>query len=380
MDEPIIRLQQLRKVYGALAAVEGLDLDVGEGEFLCFLGPSGCGKTTTLRMIAGLETPTSGEVYLRGERITNLPPQRRNVGFMFQNYALFGHMTVYDNLAFGLRVRGLDRPTFDRRVREVAAGLELDQLLEVRAANLDLSAMQRVAMARVLAVEPEVLLLDEPLNNFRPGLREVMRGELKRSQRQLRRTMVYVTHDQEEAMTLGDRILVMNAGRAEQLDPPEAIYSRPANVFVAGFIGRPPMNFLSTEFRRDGERALLEREGLQLDVTPLRAALERAANGRGVILGIRPEHLRLAQGEPDLGGRRETPGAPAQGIGPSLAATVDLVQPLARKMILDLRMGADALKMVLPGSSRVRRGDTLRIHFPADHLHLFLADSGEAIR
>ena len=364
MNEPIIRLEKLRKEYGSLAAVESLDLDVGEGEFLCFLGPSGCGKTTTLRMIAGLETPTAGEVYLRGERITGLPPQRRNVGFMFQNYALFGHMTVYDNLAFGLRVRGVDQPTLDRKVREVAAGLELDGMLEVRAAALDLSAMQRAAMARVLAIEPEVLLLDEPLNNFRPGLREIMRGELKRSQRQLRRTMVYVTHDQEEAMTLGDRILVMNAGRCEQLGSPPSIYSRPANIFVAGFIGRPPMNFLTVDYRQDGPRTLLERDGLQFDVTPLRADIEHALDGRRLILGIRPQHMRLAGSE----------------AASSLRASVDLVQPLARKMILDLRVDGESLKMVLPGSTRVTRGESLRINFPLDHLHLFSADSGEAIR
>jgi multiple sugar transport system ATP-binding protein len=404
MGESIIRLERLRKEFGDLAAVEGLDLEVGEGEFLCFLGPSGCGKTTTLRMIAGLETPTSGEIYLRGERITQLPPQRRQVGFMFQNYALFWHMTVYDNLAFGLRVRRADPATLDRKVREVAAGLELEPLLGVRAARLDLSAMQRVAMARVLAIEPEVLLLDEPLNNFRPGLREIMRGELKRSQRQLRRTMVYVTHDQEEAMTLGDRILVMNAGRAEQLEAPAAIYSHPANVFVAGFIGRPPMNFLNVEYRREGERAVLERAGLRFDVTPLREVIERGTDGRRLVLGIRPQHLRLAgeAGETAAGGGHgAVPGQPPEahdrgseapagamaapsaftrGPAPTLTATVDLVQPLARKMIVDLRADGESLKMVLPSGARAARGDALRVSFPLERLHLFSAESGEALR
>jgi multiple sugar transport system ATP-binding protein len=383
MGEAIIRLERLRKQFGELAAVQGLDLEVGEGEFLCFLGPSGCGKTTTLRMIAGLETPTSGEVYLHGERITDLPPQRRHVGFMFQNYALFWHMTVYDNLAFGLRVRGADLATMDRKVREVAAGLELEELLPVKAAGLDLSAMQRVAMARVLAIEPEVLLLDEPLNNFRPGLREILRGELKRSQRQLRRTMVYVTHDQEEAMTLGDRILVMNAGRAEQLDAPAAIYSRPANLFVAGFIGRPPMNFLTVDYREDGRRALVERAGMQLDVTPLRPAIARAIHGPRLVLGIRPQHLRLAgDGPPSEAGPASEGAWRAAGSGgpaPTLTATVDLVQPLARKSILDLQADGDRLKMVLPGGIRVARGDRLQVSFPLEDLHLFSGESGEAL-
>ena len=355
---PLIRLENLRKEFNGLIAVNDLSLEVGEGEFLCFLGPSGCGKTTTLRMIAGLETPTAGDVYLRGRRITHLSPQERNVGFVFQNYALFWHMTVFDNLAFGLRVRGVPSPEIHQRVQEIATNLELSDLLEVKAAKLDLSAMQRVAMARTLVTDPQVLLLDEPLNNFRPGLREVMRGELKRWQMQLGRTMVYVTHDQEEAMTMGDRILVMNAGRCEQLDTPRAIYRHPVNLFVASFIGRPPMNFLPVHYVVENDRAFLVRNQLRWEVTPQRATIEDRISSPELVLGIRPEHILPADEAP----------APGSQIIP---AEVDLVQPLARKKIVDLKVEGTLIKMVLPGTHLIRPGETIRVIFDPHHLHLF---------
>ncbi len=366
-EASIIRLEGLRKEFDGVLAVQGLDLRVREGEFLCFLGPSGCGKTTTLRMIAGLETPTAGEIYLREKKITRLPPQERNVGFMFQNYALFWHMSVFDNLAFGLRVRRTAPGQIDRRVREVADMLELAQVLDVRAAKLDLSAMQRVAMARTLAVDPDVLLLDEPLNNFRPGLRERMRGELKRWQHQLGRTMVYVTHDQEEAMTLGDRILVMNEGRSEQLGAPRYIYEHPANLFVAGFIGRPAMNFLEVEFKREGEAGLLQRDGLRLRLPrDLTAALESLPSSR-LVLGLRPQHLRIAEN----GTARE---------GGVFRAVVDLVLPLARKQVVDLKLGDELIKMVLPADRPLLVDDAVSVAIDADRIHLFDRDTGRAIR
>lgn len=366
---PIIELIGLRKEFNAVVAVADLNLEVREGEFLCFLGPSGCGKTTTLRMIAGLETPTRGEVRLRGQSITHLPPQKRHVGFMFQNYALFWHMTVYENLAFGLRVRKRMPAEIDRVVRRVAANLELEDVLNVRAARLDLSAMQRVAMARVLAVEPEVLLLDEPLNNFRPGLREVMRGELKRWQKQLGRTMIYVTHDQEEALTLGDRILVMNEGHVEQIASPREIYQRPANLFVAGFIGRPPMNMLQGQLAREGERLSFLRPGMRLDVSAFRRALESAQVGGDLILGVRPSDVLPINGQPP----------PARHLSQGLPARVDLVLPLGRKKIVDLRLDGESVKMVLPSAVTVSRGDMIQVAFDLDRLHIFDPRSGRAI-
>ncbi len=358
--EPIIRLVNLRKEFDGLVAVDDLNLDIFEGEFLCFLGPSGCGKTTTLRMISGLETPTDGEIHLRGRQITHIPPQKRNVGFMFQNYALFWHMSVYDNIAFGLRVRGESKEVIAQTVQRISSNLELEGLLDVRASRLDLSAMQRVAMARVMAIDPDVLLLDEPLNNFRPGLRETMRGELKRWQKQLGRTMVYVTHDQEEAMTLGDRILIMNQGRYEQLDTPRRIYHHPANLFVAGFIGRPPMNFLEVDYVVEGEKGFFVRQDFRMDVTHLRREIESAHLEDGLILGIRPNAVLMHHpGE-------ETPAR----ISP-ISVSIDLVQPLGRKKILDLRANGDLIKMVIPGTYQVSQGESIQVVFDSSRVHIF---------
>jgi len=353
-DAPLIRLRGLRKEFNGTIAVANLNLDVFEGEFLCFLGPSGCGKTTTLRMIAGLEVPTAGDIFLRGERINDLPPQRRNVGFVFQNYALFWHMSVYDNLAFGLRVREVPPDEVDRRVREMARRLELDQVLDVRARRLDLSAMQRVALGRTLLTDPQVLLLDEPLNNFRPGLRELMRGELKRMQKQLGRTMIYVTHDQEEAMTMGDRVLVMNEGRVEQIGSPREVYHHPVSLFVASFIGRPMMNFIRTRYRVEGDRAFLEYQGLRWDVTNRRPQIEAAATDE-IILGIRPEDIHLTDGsQPD-----------------TIQARVDLVQPLARNKIVDLEIEGMLIKVLVPSTTVIRAEDTVSVRFDPQKVHLF---------
>jgi len=367
-EQPLILLQGLRKKFNGLVAVEGLDLEIKEGEFMCFLGPSGCGKTTTLRMIAGLETPTAGDIFLRGERINDLPPQQRKVGFVFQNYALFWHATVYDNLAFGLKVRDVPKAEIDRKVRETAERFELEPLLETRASRLSLSAMQRVALGRTLLTEPHVLLLDEPLNNIRPGLREVMRAELKRLQKQLGRTMIYVTHDQEEAMTLGDRILVMNMGQGEQLASPRQIYHHPETLFVAGFIGRPPMNFLKTQYRVEGDRAFLEHGALRWDVSQRKSIIEEKVRGDRIVLGIRPEHV-LPMAE-----------ARRKGLtGQAVPVTVDLVQPLARKKIVDLKMEDRVIKMLVPSVSSLAKGEELEVIFDPRKIHLFDQETGISI-
>ncbi len=355
---PIIQLRQLRKEFNGTVAVAGLDLDVVEGEFLCFLGPSGCGKTTTLRLIAGLERPTAGEIYLRGQAITHLPPQQRGLGFVFQNYALFWHMTVYDNLAFGLKVRGLPTREIEARVKQIASSLELEGLLGQRAARLDLSAMQRVALGRTLITQPQVLLLDEPLNNFRPGLREIMRAELKRLQLNLGRTMIYVTHDQEEALTMGDRVLVMNAGRVEQLGTPREITEHPASLFVASFIGRPPMNFIPADYGVEGGRALLRHGRLTWDVTPWRQAIEAQVRDGKVIVGVGPaDILPLALAPPEE--------------GEPVRTQVDMVQPLARQKILEVKLDDLLLKVVVPGTFQVRAGETLDVVVARRALHLF---------
>lgn len=357
----LLSLRGVRKEFNGFVAVDRMDLDVYEGEFLCFLGPSGCGKTTTLRIIAGLETPTEGEVFLRGQRITHLPPQQRGIGFVFQNYALFWHMTVYDNLAFGLRLRRLPRSEVDRRVREMAERFELEGLLEVKAAHLDLSSMQRVAIARTLLTDPYLLLLDEPLNNIRPGLRELMRADLKRMQRELGRTMIYVTHDQEEAMTLGDRILVMNQARVEQLGSPQEVYERPASLFVADFIGRPAMNLLQVEFEVDEGGAWIVWCGYRWCADPVRTVLEVARPERGLVLGIRPEHVQISRG------------------GEGIPAKVVLIQPLGRKDIVTLVVEGHKLKALLPATHGFSAGDEVRVNFPTNEIHIFSAETGKAV-
>lgn len=357
----LLALRGVRKVFNGFVAVERMDLDVYEGEFLCFLGPSGCGKTTTLRMIAGLETPTEGEIFLRGQRITHLPPQQRGIGFVFQNYALFWHMSVYDNLAFGLRIRRVPRREVDQRVREMAERLELTEVLWVQAARLDLSSMQRVAIARTLLTDPHLLLLDEPLNNIRPGLRELMRADLKRMQRELGRTMIYVTHDQEEAMTLGDRILVMNQARMEQLGSPHEVYNRPASLFVANFIGRPAMNLIPASYKVEGERAWIEWKRRRWPVDRVRGAIEAAAPEKGLVLGIRPEHVEVKV------------------EGGEVPARVSLIQPLGRKDIVTLEAEGESLRALLPAQHGLSPGDKVFVDFPAGTIHIFSVSTGKAV-
>ncbi|WP_376791015.1 ABC transporter ATP-binding protein [Thermoflexus sp.] len=365
----LIRLENITKEFNGTIAVHNLNLEIWEGEFLCFLGPSGCGKTTTLRMIAGLERPTRGEIYLRGQRITDWPPQRRNIGFMFQNYALFNHMSVYENLAFGLWVRRVPREEIERRVRSVAQALELEPVLHLRASRLDLSTMQRVALARILVIEPQVLLLDEPLNNFRPGLRELMRAELKRWQYQFGRTMVYVTHDQEEAMTLGDRIVIMNAGHIEQVGTPDEVYQRPATLFVASFIGRPSMNLLPVEYRISEGRAFLVSPDFEIPVDDRREIIEKSHSLPNLILGVRPEQLRIH--DPQESSPPDLIRIPAQ---------VDLVRPQGRKLILDVKTRSGTLlQMVVPSIRRFVAGEQLEIAFYPHQTLLFDPQTGKGL-
>lgn len=357
----LLALKGIRKEFNGFVAVERMDLDVYEGEFLCFLGPSGCGKTTTLRMIAGLETPTEGDIYLAGKKITYLPPQQRKIGFVFQNYALFWHMTVYDNLAFGLRLRKLPKDEIERRVREAARRFELDQVLKTKAARLDLGTMQRVALARTLLTEPHLLLLDEPLNNIRPGLREIMRADLKRMQRELGTTMIYVTHDQEEAMTLGDRVLVMNQGRVEQLGTPMEIYLKPASLFVAGFIGRPPMNLIPVKYEVDEGHAWIKWGRNRWPVDSIRQQVEEANPEKGLMMGIRPEHLKL------------------NWEGRGILARVELVQPLGRKDIITLNVENTSLQAVVPSEVELSEGAYVGVEFPLEAIHLFHTGTGKAV-
>ncbi len=341
-----IRIETLTKEFpGGVVAVKELDLDVPHGSFMALLGPSGCGKTTTMNMIAGLEAPTSGEIYFDDEPITRVSPGKRNVGFVFQNYAIFTHMTVYDNIGFGLKVRkgGMSRADRHAEVQRIAEIVGLSGSLDRAAGRLSVNDMQKVALGRSMIVKPEIFLLDEPFSNLDAAFRAYMRAELKRIQREMAQTMVYVTHDQVEAMSMADRIAVMNLGELQQYGSPDEIYNRPRNRFVAGFVGSTQMNFL-----------------------PASLAPRLAVDGRvdGVTLGIRPEALELvASDEPRA----------------SLHGSVVLVEPLGAKDVVHLEIDDHPLRVVSAPGRRPHLGDTVGIACDPGRVHRFDDETDMAI-
>jgi multiple sugar transport system ATP-binding protein len=299
-----IQFKQITKRYpDGFEAVKAIDLDIGDGEFMILVGPSGCGKSTALRMIAGLEDITSGDLIIGGERVNDLAPRDRDIAMVFQNYALYPHMTVRDNMGFALKLAKTDKGTIDEKVGEAAKILDLEQHLERKPANLSGGQRQRVAMGRAIVRDPKAFLMDEPLSNLDAKLRVQMRTEVARIQRTLGTTMVYVTHDQTEAMTLGDRVAVMRAGIIQQVDTPANLYEDPHNLFVAGFIGSPSMNFV--QGRLEGDTVKLPFGDARLP-DRLRQRVERSDGSRDVIAGIRPEHFEDATIEPDGGADRMT--------------------------------------------------------------------------
>ena len=353
-----VELQGLRKVFGKVDVIHRVDCRIADGEFLVIVGPSGCGKSTLLRMVAGLETVTAGEIRI-GERVVNrLEPAQRDIAMVFQNYALYPHMSVYRNMAYGLKIRGLGKTEIDARVRRAAEILELGELLERRPRQLSGGQRQRVAMGRAIVREPAVFLFDEPLSNLDAKLRVQMRVEIKKLQERLGITSIYVTHDQVEAMTLGHRLMVLNAGRVEQLGRPLELYERPASVFVAGFIGSPAMNFLPARISADGGRVEIE-GGESL---PLNGGGTEA--GRPVTLGIRPEHLE--------------PAAEGEGVA---HLTVDLVEALGADTLVHGHFGEAArnLTLRLSGTRKVTAGERLPLRVDAAQLHFFDRDSGARI-
>jgi multiple sugar transport system ATP-binding protein len=356
---PALRLEGLEKKYpGGSIAVAGVDLEIGEGEMVVLLGPSGCGKSTLLRMVAGVESPTRGRIRIGTQDVTAVPPQKRDIAMVFQSYALYPHMSVRDNLGFGLRMRGLDRAAIATRVAEVAAMLGIEALLERRPAQLSGGQRQRVALGRAVARRAQVFLLDEPLSNLDVQLRAHTRTELARLHRSLDVPMLYVTHDQEEAMTLGDRVAVMRAGRILQVGPPMEIYARPASAFVGGFVGSPRMNFFPATQRAGGG------DGIPVDgsgaVVRLGDPGGAAAGERRVLLGVRPEDIELV--------------APAQA---DLLAQADVVEPLGREVLLHLAAAGTggALRVLAPGGTDVALGTQVGVRFRRDRLHLFDPDT-----
>ena len=350
-----IEISHVSKAYGQVAVLDDISLSIGGDEFVAFLGPSGCGKTTLLRVIAGLETLDAGEIRIRGRRVDDLPPGERGVAMVFQNYALYPHMSVADNMAFGLRNTRVARAEIERRVGDAARSLELEGLLARKPGELSGGQRQRVAIGRAIVKNPDLFLFDEPLSNLDAALRMRTRVELAQLRRRLNTTMILVTHDQVEAMTLADRIVVMKDRKVQQVGAPMEIYTRPANLFVAGFVGAPAMNVLPVALTREGDFAAAIVAGTNLRTAIRCADLPDGADWR---LGLRPEHVRLTT--PDRA---------------DLTAKVELVERLGERTLVYARL-CDGAAIVAEdaGLSRARMGDEVALGVEARAAHLFDAD------
>jgi multiple sugar transport system ATP-binding protein len=359
-----IHLDHLTKKFGTFSALRTMDLEIRDGEFMALLGPSGCGKSTTMNIIAGMEAPTTGRVRFGDRDVSGVPMPKRGVGFVFQNYAIFTHMNVRQNLAYGLKMRGAPQPEIDRRVAAVAEFLQLTPFLDQPSAKLSVNILQRLAIGRSAIVEPAIFLLDEPLSNVDAAFRAVMRTELKHLQRQFKQTMVYVTHDQLEAMTMADRIAVMDHGVLQQVGTPLEVYNNPANVFVARFIGSPGMNLVSATLVEEGGelRADLGAPGKSRPLPAAIAAAARATDMREVWFGFRPEELSLA--------------ADADG----LAVDVTFVERVGSRTVVHFQIGGEAAKGVFENDVPLRPGTGARLVPAEDAVRLFDRESGNAIR
>jgi sn-glycerol 3-phosphate transport system ATP-binding protein len=357
-----VELSEVQKTYpNGFKAIHGVDIDIADGEFVVLVGPSGCGKSTLLRMIAGLETVSDGTIRIADKVVNDLEPADRDIAMVFQNYALYPHMSVYDNMAYGLKIRRLPKAETEARVKKAAAILELtEEMLTRKPRQLSGGQRQRVAMGRAIVREPAVFLFDEPLSNLDAKLRVQMRIEIKKLQENLGITSVYVTHDQVEAMTLGHRLLVLNDGVVEQLGTPIELYERPKSIFVAGFIGSPSMNFLSARIATDGGRVELpDGESLSLPSGGLSSHA-----GRAITLGIRPEHLERAEAGAEV-----------------LHLTVDLVEQLGADTLIHGQFGGErsSLTVRMSGTHSLASGEILPVRVAPDHLHLFDSETGKRV-
>ena len=361
-----LRLEGIEKRFGTIKVINGVDIAAAKGEFVVFVGPSGCGKSTLLRMIAGLEEVSDGDVYIDGTRVTDLEPARRQVSMVFQSYALFPHMSVRENIAFGLKMSKVPKPEIDKQVAEAARILQMEPLLDRKPRQLSGGQRQRVAIGRAIVRHPKLFLFDEPLSNLDAELRSQMRVEIARLHRDLGVTMIYVTHDQVEAMTLADRIVVLRAGKVEQIGSPDELYERPANTFVAGFIGSPKMNMIAaTVTAREGAALTVTHPSL---VAPLQVTGRRAAGapqgpkaGDTVMLGLRPEHLGLGEGLHQI------------------ALTADLSESLGGSTLVYGQTSAgETMVLQTPGRRMLGKGEAFTAAFDAARVYVFDKD-GQAV-
>jgi multiple sugar transport system ATP-binding protein len=354
-----ITIRSLVKRYGGVTVIPDLNLEVRDHEFVVFVGPSGCGKSTLLRIIAGLEPITAGELFIGQDRVNGVPAARRDIAMVFQDYALYPHMRVYDNMSFALELRGVPKAEIAERVKRAAAMLHIEPYLDRKPKELSGGQRQRVAMGRAIVRNPKVFLFDEPLSNLDAKLRAQVRAEIKALSQALKTTMIFVTHDQIEAMTMADRIVVLKSGTVQQYDTPEAVYERPSNQFVAGFIGSPTMNFFSVELR--DEVLAFSHDGATVALDDRSQALLRQA-GRAV-LGIRPEHFAVAADASN-----------------GLAVQVKLVEPLGSDTLVHFDLaGASAIARIDP-ALRPKVGDRLSLRPQPGKMHLFDAEDGQVLQ
>jgi multiple sugar transport system ATP-binding protein len=351
-----VRLTNLVKTYGRQIAIKGINLTIEDKSFVALVGPSGCGKSTTLRMIAGLETVSWGDIRIGGDIVNDVPSRSRGVAMVFQSYALYPHMSVRANLSFGLRISSLPRAEIDRRVAAAVEVLELGPYLDRRPSQLSGGQRQRVAMGRAMVREPRVFLFDEPLSNLDAKLRHQMRAEIKKLHRRLRNTVIYVTHDQVEAMTLADKIVIMRDGRIEQAGPPSEVFREPANLFVAGFIGAPQMNFLPGRVTPDGSITVA---GIADPIRPAPGRFDLPAAGSAVTLGLRPEHI-----VPDNHGL--VPRRPV-----TFTAEVTLSEALGNETLLTASLGGHDFVSRMSDPREVQDGETIAFRIDCDRMHLF---------
>ncbi|WP_026881789.1 ABC transporter ATP-binding protein [Clostridium akagii] len=357
-----LSLKHIYKVYtGNVTAVKDFNLEIEDKEFVVFVGPSGCGKSTTLRMIAGLEDITKGELYIGGELKNDVSPKDRDIAMVFQNYALYPHMTVYDNMAFGLKLRKTPKKEIDEKVRDAAKLLDIEHLLDRKPKALSGGQRQRVAMGRAIVREPKVFLMDEPLSNLDAKLRVQMRTVIAKLHKRLETTFVYVTHDQTEAMTLGTKIVVMKDGLVQQVDSPQQLYNHPVNLFVAGFIGSPQMNFIDSKIEDQEGKVYVtfEDEKMPLSDETSKIIKEKGYVGKDVVMGIRPEHLD------------DDPEFIAKHTDAIISANVEVTELMGSETFLYLKKGKAAFTAKVAGTSNAQPDDVIKIALNPDRIHIF---------
>ena len=364
-----LSFQNIKKVYdNSVVAVQEFNLEIADKEFIVLVGNSGCGKSTTLRMVAGLEEITGGELYIGGKKVNTTPPKDRDIAMVFQNYALYPHMTIYDNIAYGLRLRKFPKRVIDQKVREAAEILDISELLKRKPKALSGGQQQRVAIGRAIVREPQVFLMDEPLSNLDAKLRNQMRSEIIKLRQKLNTTFIYVTHDQTEAMTLGDRIVIMKDGFVQQVGTPQEVFHHPSNIFVAGFIGMPQMNFFDARLTRTGDRYAVELGGAQIELSPEKAArlLAREVQSQEVTLGVRPEHIALTESENAVFAAVDV----SEMMGSAVHIHVDACE---RDVVIVVPVSEEEAK---EADERFRRGAPVRFTFRGSAAHLFDKETG----